>query len=197
MHLHLMIRPLVATVAALALAQGALAATLVDTGTPNGSKFALSVDSSDFIAAQFTATNTWAVDGVSAFLTGAQDGDHAAFTLYEDNSGRVGDAIASTTFAMGADGWNGTTGLGWALTAGRVYWLGVEGVDAALAATAGGNTMPGLTAFSSTGFSSGYSAYPLQFGLQITGAVPEPATTLLLLAGIGALGLKARRRQAA
>ena len=94
---------------ALLLASAALpaaAATLIDTGLPNGSKPAGTVDSSKFLAVEFTTYQPWAIDGPTAFAAG-----------------------------------------------------------------------------------SDYQAYPgLQFGLQVSGAVPEPASVALLLAGLALLG---------
>ena len=85
------------------------------------------------------------------------------------------------------------------------YWLGIEGLSietppgsgnfvpqGSFLLPAGGNLMPGPTAFAA---GSGYQAYPgLQFGLQVSGAVPEPASVAMLLAGL-ALGVVVVRRR--
>ena len=59
----------------------AAAATLIDTGTPNGSKPAGTVDSSNFLAVEFTADQPWAIDGVAAFVAGGSTGDRLAVLL--------------------------------------------------------------------------------------------------------------------
>lgn len=180
----------------------AAAVTLLDTGTPNGSRPTGVVDSVDFLALRFNAGSAWSVETVSAYLAGGQVGDVFAVSLYQDAAGLPGDPLASLQISFVADGWNSAATPGWQLPAAGTYWLGLEGVVAetppgsgnfvpqgAFLAPAGGNAMPGLTAFAS---GSGYSLLPgLQFGLQVMGAVPEPATTALLLAGLGLLGLVA------
>ena len=177
----------------------AAAATLIDTGLPNGSKPAGTVDSSNFLAVEFTAAQPWAIDGVAAFVVGGSAGDRLAVLLYTDNAGRPGDALAAANIDFGVDGWNSASALGWQLPAAGSYWLGIEGLSietppgsgnfvpqGSFLLPAGGNRMPGPTAFAA---GSGYQAYPgLQFGLQVTGAVPEPASVALLLAGLALLG---------
>ena len=181
------------------MAMPTAAVTLLDTGTPNASLPAGVVDSVDFLAMQFNAGSAWSVDTVSAYLTGGQAGDVFAVSLYRDAAGLPGDPLASLQISFVADGWNSAAAAGWQLPAAGTYWLGLEGVVAetppgsgnfvpqgAFFAPAGGNTMTGLTAFAS---GSAYSLSPgLQFGLQVAGAVPEPATALLLLAGLGLVG---------
>lgn len=183
----------------------AAAATLLDTGLPDGSKPAGTVDSSNFVAVEFTAAQPWTIDGVAAFVTGGSAGDRLAVLLYTDAAGRPGDALAAATIDFGADGWNGAVALGWRLPAAGSYWLGLEGLSIEtppgsgnfvpqgnFLLPAGGNLMPGLTAFAA---GSGYQVYPgLQFGLQVTGAVPEPASLALLLAGLALVGAVAGRR---
>ena len=181
------------------MALPAAAVTLLDTGTPNGSRPAGVVDSVDFVAMQFSANSAWSVKTISAYLTGGQAGDVFAVSLYRDAAGLPGDPLASLQTSFVADGWNSAATLGWQLPEAGIYWLGLEGVVAetppgsgnfvpqgAFLAPAGGNTMTGLTAFAS---GSGYGVSPgLQFGLQMAGAVPEPATAMLLLAGLGLVG---------
>jgi hypothetical protein len=183
-----------ALAAALALAGTAQAATLLDTGTPDGSGFAGTVDSSNFLALQFKATDAWRVDGIAAYLSGGQPGEHFALSLYQDTSSHLpGDLIASTSVSFNADGWNGAAALGWQLTSGNSYWLGVEGLAGSFIAPVGGLTMPGLTAFADGSHQGAYQAYAgIQFGVQLTGAVPEPAALGLLLLGL--LGVAAATR---
>lgn len=187
-----------ALAAPLLLAGAAQAVTLIDTGTPTGAGTPGVVSSNDFLSVQFTATDAWRIDRVAAYLTGS-GGDHFALSLYQDAVTHVpGELVASTTVSFTGDGWNGAAALGWHLTSGSSYWLGVEGVDGYFSAPVGGLTMPGVTAFSDGSHQGAYQPYPgIQFGLQVTGAVPEPATIALLLAGLLVVGAasanKARR----
>lgn len=160
--------------------------TLIDTGTPDNSLFAGTVDSSNFLALQFSAAQAWRIDGIAAFLAGGQAGEYFALSLYQDATNHLpGELMASTALSFAADGWNGATALGWYLPTAGVYWLGVEGVDGSFNAPAGGLVMPGTTAFADGSHLGAYQAYNgLQFGLRMVGAVPEPASTALLLAGL-------------
>ena len=195
----------VAVVTSLLLAGTAGAAGLLYTGTPNGSLAAGVVDSVDFLALEFNATDRWQIDGIATYLTGGQAGDHFVVSLYQDAANHLpGDLLASAKVSFSADGWNGVSALGWQLPSAGVYWLAVEGAtlevvpglpvpDGAFLAPSGGLSMPGTTAFAA---GNGYQPASLQFGLQVTGAVPEPASATLLLAGLVMAGaaLSKRRR---
>lgn len=190
-----MIRKLTLALVTALLADAAGATTLIDTGTPDGSQLAYALDSSNFLALAFDAPQVWRIDSVAAYLAGGVLGDHFTVALYQDALGKPGGLLAAATVGYGADGWNGASGLAWTLPGAGHYWLALEGVDAALTAPAGGLAMPGATAFADGG-NLGYQAYPgIQFGLQAAGAVPEPTTVLLLLAGLGLLAGTERRRQ--
>ncbi|MCV2360012.1 PEP-CTERM sorting domain-containing protein [Paucibacter sp. TC2R-5] len=195
--------------AVLALFGTAHAASLIDTGSPDASKPGYALDTSNFLAVQFNAGAAWHIDGLSAYLSGGKAGEHFTVALYADSSAHLpGDLIAASTVEFSTDGWNKSSALNWSLPTAGSYWLALEGAtkevipglpepDGSFVANAGGLTMPGLTAFSDGGF-AGYQASPgIEFGLQITGAVPEPSSYLLLLAGLGLVGatrIKANRR---
>ena len=193
----------VALAATLLLAGTADAASLLDTGTPNGSTFGGTVDTADFLALQFNASSAWQIDGIAAFLTGGNAGDHFAVSLYQDAASHLpGDLLASAKVDFSADGWNGVAGLGWQLPSAGLYWLAVEGTtleavpglpmpDGAFVAPSGGLSMPGPTAFAAGG---AYQAAPLQFGLQVTGVVPEPTSALMLALGLIGVAVAARRK---
>ena len=190
-----MIRKLTLVLAATLLTTAAGAATLIDTGTPDGSRSAYALDSSDFLAVAFDAPQQWRIDSVAAFLEGGVHGDHFTIALYQDAPGKPGDLLAAKAVSFAADGWNAASGLAWALPGAGHYWLALESVDGSFTAPAGGVVMPGATAFSDGSY-LGYQAYPgIQFGLQVTGAVPEPTTWLLLMGGLGLVAGAARRRQ--
>ncbi len=186
-----------ALAACLLLSGAAQAATLINTGTPDGTAFAGTIDSSNFLAMQFNATDAWRIDGVAAHLSDGGAGGHFALSLYQDSATHLpGDLIASTTVSFTADGWNGASSLAWQLTSGNSYWLGVEGVDGYFNAPAGGLSMPGATAFADGSNQGAYQRYAgIQFGLQVTGAVPEPASVALMLVGLMAVGAAASSRK--
>ncbi|MCV2353385.1 PEP-CTERM sorting domain-containing protein [Paucibacter sp. B2R-40] len=200
----------IALAAVLALSGAAQAASLIDTGSPDASKPGYVLDTANFLAVQFKADAAWQIDGLSAYLSGGNAGEHFTVALYADSSSHLpGDLLASSLAEFSADGWNSSAALNWSLPTAGNYWLALEGAtketipglpepDGSFVATAGGLSMPGLTAFSDGGL-AGYQASPgIQFGLQVTGAVPEPTSYLLLLVGLGVIGvsrLKACRQQ--
>jgi len=205
-----MLRKLTVALAAGVLTAGAArAATLIDTGTPDGSHAGFAVDATDFVAVEFNAVTTWRLDDIGAYLVGGNPGDHFAVSLYRDTAGLPGDLIASAEVSFVADGWNHISSLGWHLPAAGGYWLGLEGAvvesvpglpvpDGSFIAPAGGLTMPGATAFSDGSYKGYQRDAAIQFGLQVTGAVPEPASISLMLLGtvlVGALSVRARCRR--
>jgi len=200
-----MLRKMFAAFAAGMLAAAAAdATTLIDTGTPDGSVAGFAVDATDFLAVEFNAPTAWRVDGIGAYLVGGNPGDHFAVSLYRDAAGLPGDLIASTPVSFLADGWNQVSLLGWLLPGAGHYWLGLEGTvsetvpglpvpDGSFVATAGALTMPGATAFSDGSYMGYRRDASIQFGLQVTGAVPEPASLALMAFGLGLVGVASAR----
>jgi len=200
-----MYRKLIMALAASVLTVGvASAATLIDTGTPDGSRAGFAVDATDFVAVEFNAPAAWQLDEIGAYLVGGNPGDHFAVSLYRDASGLPGELIASARVSFVADGWNRISSLGWHLPAAGSYWLGLEGTvsesvpgllvpEGSFVAPAGGLRMPGATAFSDGSY-IGYRTDPaIQFALQAVGAVPEPTSFALMLLGVGFVGCASTR----
>lgn len=205
---------LAATAAALSCSP-AMAATLVNTGTPTGQGSAngWTLASNQTLAGLFTlgaATTVTSVEGFIRNFSGvAANGTISIFTGGVDpaNSGlqySAGFTIASTGISAGA--WQGVFGQSWALAAGQ-HWV-VFTSDGAL------NTMtylppnPLAQHANAPQLSGPWVQRGSAFGLGIRitddiavafpGAVPEPSTWVMMIIGFGAIGgaLRSRRRVA-
>jgi hypothetical protein len=143
------------------------------------------------------------VQSLSAFITGGTAGETFTLAIYADSAAHLpGGQQYAATAIMGADGWNGVSGLsGWLLGAGA-YWAAIEvgPLDDLGSGSITGALLPlGVpdpltkTAFSSGGAYAA-TAQPLSFGLRVDAiTVPEPASWLLVLATVPLLRLGARR----
>jgi hypothetical protein len=189
--------------ALLALAPLAQAATVVDTGTPNGSAVgALVFDGSDWVATQVGFADAATIDAIAAHILGGTAGETFDISLYEGGAA-PGAQLFTTTATFGADGWNGASGLDWTVAPGH-YWIEFEvnwndtlgttpTATGALLDT--GVARPVQTATTPDGGFS-YDASAQSVGLQVS-VVPEPAGALQLAAGmllLSSLSLARRRR---
>ena len=189
-----------AAAAALALSSAAHAATVViDTGTPVGSDFPLVLDSSDSVAAKVSFANATTVDSIYGHMLGVTAGDTFDISLYADKSG-VPDSrswsMYTFTATYGADGWNGTSGLGWTVAAGT-YWIQFEmnwddSEDSVLFDV---GVPQAVTTKTTADNGLDYSVAP-SIGLQVS-TVPWPASASTMLAGLALLASLAIARRRA
>jgi hypothetical protein len=176
--------------ALLALAPLARAATVIDTGAPNGAAAgALAFDGSDWVAAQVSFADAATIDAVAGHLLGGTAGETFDIALYEGGAA-PGAPLFTTTATFGADGWNGASGLDWTVAPGS-YWIEFEvNWNDTLGSTPTstgalfdtGVARPVQTATTPDwGFS--YAGSAQSIGLQVS-VVPEPTGALQVLAGM-------------
>ena len=202
-----MIKPFLAAVAAsVLLALPAHAATIVDTGTPDGQAVgALAFDGVDWVAGQVSFAQAASIGAIRGHILGGSAGETFDVLLFSSDGGTgPGSLLYTGTATFGADGWNGLSGLhGWTVAAGS-YWIEfeIQGADTLGAGSATGALFDlnapnplATTVYTDTG-GFGYQAAPLSFGLQVS-TVPWPAPASLMLAGLAllaSLGLARRAR---
>ena len=188
---------------------GAHAAFILDTGTPTGTGFPVTLDGNDYYAAEFALGASQAITSIQAYVTAGSDQPGATFTVALYSASDFGGRNSSPVFAEQAtyqqDGWTGLTNLNITGLAAGDYWAAVEVGAGDLATglglpTVAGGSVPALAyAFNAGGGYTSAGATPI--GMQVEVApVPLPGALLLLgsgLLGVGGIGGAARRRRAA
>jgi hypothetical protein len=175
------------------------AASIADTGTPSGNSFPLELGGASWLAGQIDVSTATSIQSIQAYLNDMGAGGSFTVALYGDSAAHLpgnmlGSWAANFATPAGADGWNGVSGLDFAVQAGK-YWvaLEVQGSDTFSGVAPVGAPLPlAKYAFNDGGF-AGYQAMPNAFGVQVT-AVPEPEAFAMMLAGLALIGGIARRR---
>ena len=205
-----MIKTFLTTAALLAAAPFAQAATVVDTGAPNGSAVgAVAFDSIDWTAAQVSFAQAADIGAIQAHILGGATGETFDISLFANDATQgPGSLLYTTTATFGSDGWNGASGLsGWTVAAGS-YWiefeiqgadtLGSSSVTGALLDLGAPNPVAVTASTSNGGFSYGDDALSIGLRVDTVSSVPEPAIALQMLAGamllLTSAGLARRRR---
>lgn len=201
-----------ASAAIVATALPAHALFIVDTGESPlpGIGLALTGDAKgaeyhQYVAAQFTVAGAYTLQSVATHLQFSppsfNTGATFYFTLYRDAAGLPGTALfssASINVPSGSAGaWYGASGLNWTIAAGS-YWMALEagGSSIKTIASVAGQALP--TAIDAGWDPAGQweivqSSTP-SLKIDAVAAVPEPASGLLWIGGLGLLGVAARRR---
>jgi hypothetical protein len=197
-----MTKQLLAALAAAALfCLPAQAATVVDTGTPDGHAVgALAFDGVDWVAGQVSFAQAASLSSIQGHILGGTAGETFDVSLFANDGGTgPGSLLYTATATFGADGWNGLSGLqGWTVSAGS-YWIefeiqGDDSLGNALLDLNAPNPLANTVFTDTSGFH--YEASPLSFGLQVS-TVPWPSSASLVgvgLALLSALGLARRAR---
>lgn len=201
------------------LAASAQAYSVVNTGAPNGQMLPLLLDSSHWLAAEFSVSQTTQIDSIEGYMQVDPNGNSVAgnptsdtFTiaLYNnlaaagklDRPNYNGGAIASQQAQLTADNsWNGLTGLAssssWTVGPGT-YWVAFEvqqsdtlgGFMPVFASHLPRAWYDGSSVGGYTAVVGASSAY--DFGVSVT-AVPLPSALVMVVPALGLLGRFARR----
>jgi hypothetical protein len=193
--------------AAISLAPlGAHAALVLDTGTPTGAGFPLTLDGNDFSAAEFSLSASQTITSIQAYVTAGADQPGDTFTIALYSAADFGSRFSSPVFSGQAtyqqDGWNGLTNLDITGLASGFYWAAVEvgpldsAIGLALPIGPSGGTAPAAGYAFNSG--AGYSTDgALPFGVQVVAPVPIPGALLLFGSGLFGLGGMFRRGKGA
>lgn len=186
----------------LATSSPAMAAFVVDTGAPPGTGVNLALNPDQDLAGFFTlgaATTITAVEGFINSFPGAT----GTVTIFSDGATpSAANILFTATFATieapNPGEWQGVFGKSWNLAAGN-YWVGF-GTSGPSGMFSGAPSPLSNFAFTSGGnwFSNPFSSDNI--GVRISGvptgggAVPEPASWAMMIAGFGLVGGAMRRR---
>jgi hypothetical protein len=188
---------MVAALACAALPGVANAAYVLNTGTPSGSGFPLSLDATDFVAAEFSLGSGQTITSIQAYINAglSNPGDTFTIALYSGSSAPDVRAtpLWSSQASYQADGWNGLNNLNIGGLAAGIYWAAFEvgasdsapGLALPVGAPNTGATQALAFAFNS---GSGYQTMTGEsFGVQVS-AVPLPGALVLFASGLFGIG---------
>ena len=191
---------------ALSLSAQVKADLIVDTGAPNLTGSPLTLDGSQWLAAEFTTASATHIDALNGYISAQdlnQEGNTFTVALYGNAGNNRPDLVTGELFSgqstFSTDGWNGLQGLSVALDPGT-YWVAFE-----VRAT---DTLAGLmpvfapspvqTAYNDNTANFGYvptTGTNYNFGVQVS-AVPVPSALWLFGTGLVTLvGRQFRKRQ--
>ena len=181
----------------------AMAAFVVDTGTPENGELNFILDPSQSLAGFFTLGAATTVTAVEGYINSAA-GNGLTITLYSNGAVPAAANAQFTAFFLTAatqvqGAWQGFFGLNWELAAGN-YWLGFASTGSDGMFTGAPNPLSNY-AYTSEG---NWFEQPTNqtLGIRVTGvagiggAVPEPASWAMMIAGFGLVGGMMRRRVA-
>jgi hypothetical protein len=200
---------LAAVLVASVLPRVASAALILDTGVPGSSGFPLSLDGTDYVAAEFSLGAHQTITSILGYITGGNSGmagDTFTVALYSASGsnglpGRTANPVWSGQATFAQNGWNGLSNLSLStLTAGN-YWAAFE-VGAAdstagllVPTGAAGGTSPALNYAFNANDGSGYQLMTGEnFGVQVIATSPVPLPGALILFASGLLGLGGARK---
>lgn len=185
-------------------ASPAVAAFVVDTGTPVPGAPDYGLVPGMDLATQFTLGSATTINSVEGYINGS-GGSAGTITIYGNGNvpaaaNALFTAAFTTVLAPSPGAWQGVFGKSWNLAAGT-YWVGFGSTGADGMVGGAPNPLP-AHAFTSSGI--WFRTSPLNIGVRIAGVpgggsgpgpVPEPATWAMMIAGFGAIGVALRRRQ--
>ena len=191
------------SVAALTTSSPAMAAFVVDTGAPENGELNFILDPSQSLAGFFTLGAATTVSAVEGYINSAA-GNLVTVTIYSNGAvPAAANTLFSASFTTSATevqgAWQGAFGQSWALAAGS-YWLGFASTGSDGMFTGAPNPLSNY-AYTSGG---NWVAQPTNqtLGIRVSGvagiggAVPEPASWAMMIAGFGLVGGMMRRRVA-
>jgi hypothetical protein len=179
----------------------AVAATVVNTGTPAGNT-QWTLNPSQSLAGRFTVAAPTVLRNIYGYIKGYSAATTGTISIYSDGPvPSAANLLFSSTVALSAnvEGWQGVTNRNWAVGSGN-YWVGF--------ASNGLNSMRNqapapLGNYAFTSANGNWNQFNgLRFGVQIDdtipslGGVPEPMSWALMILGFGVIGGALRRRGA-
>ena len=184
------------TLLMLATTSPASAAYVVDTGTPVSNLSAI-LSQSQSLAGYFTLGSDTIVSGVEGFIFGSNAAS-VGVTIYSDAALPSAAnmlftaSFAPVTPAIHPGQWQGIQGQSWALAAGN-YWVSFSTNGSLSMRFLAPNPLTKYAFSDNANWTE--SARNLALGIRITGgAVPEPASWAMMIAGFGLVGGMMRRR---
>jgi hypothetical protein len=186
----------------------AIASTFIlDTGTPPPGQTPIPIlNSSDWYAAEFSATGGETITQLAAYLTqgAGEPGDTFTFDIFSPSGflgGRNLVPLYSATATYTANGWN-SVAANWTVTTTGDYWVALEvsnstqtrGLDLPTEASDTSGTVPALAFAVATTNHQFQLETNSPFGIEVS-ATPIPAALPLFAGGLGMVGWLAHRRK--